>query len=377
MNMSSHTRIVLVGGGSGGHFYPLMSIAAELRSGENPPELYYMGPDPYDMDTLTKHGITFIPCASGKQRRYRSLLNVLDIFKVVWGVLSAIFRLYVVYPDVVISKGSYTSVPIVLAAAFLRIPIVVHESDTRPGRANALAARFARHVAISFEDARPYFKNPAVTLTGIPMRKELLQSQRSHIKDLLGIESDLPVILVLGGSQGAERINELILDSLDELLLRYIVIHQTGKSHFDLTVLSARELITDNTLLERYRPVAFFNEPELLNDIYHAASLIVSRAGSTSIYEIAVHGKPSILIPIPETISHDQRTNAYAYARSGAATVIEEANLTDSLLTSEIDRIMANPEVQREMSDKALGFAPLNGAQAVADMARAIAQEHS
>ncbi len=375
--MSSHTRIMLVGGGSGGHFYPLMSIARELGDSAPSSELYYIGPDPYDDEMLQAHGITFVYCPAGKQRRYSSFLNYLDFFKVIWGSLIALIRLYILYPDVIISKGSYTSVPIILAAAFLHIPIIVHESDTRPGKANALAARFAHNVAISFEDARAYFKNKNVTLTGIPMRRELVAPQQSDAKTLLGIDSDMPIILVLGGSQGAERINQLILDSLDELLERYTIIHQTGKAHFDLTVLSARELISDDVLLERYRPIAFFDNPVVLNDVYHCASLVVSRAGSTSIYEIAAHGKPSILIPIPETISHDQRTNAYAYARTGAATVLEEANLTDSLLTSEIDRIMGNPTDAATMSQKALDFAPLNGATAVAEMAHTIVEEHN
>ncbi len=375
--MSSRARIMLVGGGSGGHFYPLMSIARELLDTDPSPDLYYMGPDPYNEAVLRAHSITFVPCVAGKQRRYKSILNFFDFFKVLWGSLVALVRLYVIYPDVIISKGSYTSVPIILAAAFLRIPIIVHESDTRPGRANALAARFARYVAISFEDAHPYFKNKNVTLTGIPMRRELIAPAQNDVRALLGIDANLPIILVLGGSQGAERINQLILDSLDELLTEYTIIHQTGKSDFDLTVLSARELISDDTLLARYRPMAFFDNPEVFNDVYHCASIIVSRAGSTSIYEIAAHGKPSILIPIPESISHDQRTNAYAYARTGAATVLEESNLTDSLLTSEIDRIMKNSETLTIMSQKALAFAPLNGARAVADMALAILSEHT
>jgi UDP-N-acetylglucosamine--N-acetylmuramyl-(pentapeptide) pyrophosphoryl-undecaprenol N-acetylglucosamine transferase len=375
--MSSHTRIVLVGGGSGGHFYPLMSVARELRDTSNPPELYYIGPDPYNLEELQKLSISFIACPAGKLRRYTSVLNFVDAFRTFWGSLVAFLRLYFLYPDVIISKGSYTSVPVILAAAFLKIPIIVHESDTRPGKANALAARFARYVAISFEDVRSYFKNEHIEFTGIPMRRELTTPKQHDAKELLGLDPDTPIILILGGSQGAERINQLILDSLDELLPSYTIIHQTGKAHFDIAVLGARELITNDTLLRRYRPVAFFEDPVVLNDVYHSASVIVSRAGSTSIYEIAAHGKPSILIPIPETISHDQRTNAYAYARTGAASVLEEANLTDNLLTSEIDRIMKNADLLRSMAESATAFVPKNGAKAIANMAMEIAAEHT
>ncbi len=373
--MNTYARFVLVGGGSGGHFYPLISIATELRR-EGVESLYYMGPDPYDYGILQSLGIHFVSCPAGKQRRYRSFLNVLDMFKAFWGIFVAIGKLYKIYPDVIITKGGFTSVPIILAGVLLRIPIVVHESDTRPGKANALAAKFARFVAISFEEARPYFKHTNVVLTGIPMRDELVAPPSENAYETLGLDPAFPVILVLGGSQGAERINELILGSLGKLLGEYTIVHQTGKKHFELAVLTARELIHDDTLLNRYRPVAFFDDPSILNDAYHMASLIISRAGSTSIYEIAQHGKPSLLIPIPESISHDQRTNAFAYAHAGAALVLEEANLTQNLLSSEIDRIMKNPVILTEMALKAQAFAPQNGGRAIADMALKIASEH-
>jgi UDP-N-acetylglucosamine--N-acetylmuramyl-(pentapeptide) pyrophosphoryl-undecaprenol N-acetylglucosamine transferase len=336
-----------------------------------------MGPDPYDMDALLREKITFVSCPAGKQRRYASFLNIIDTFKVLMGVITALFKLYVLYPDVIVTKGGYTSVPVVLSAAFLHIPLVIHESDTRPGRANVLAAKFTRHIAISFEDARTYFAHHDVVFTGIPMRAELLKEPTEDPRALVGVDPTYPTILVLGGSQGAERINNLILESLNTLLPYYNVIHQTGKTNFALTTLSARELITDDTLLSRYRPVAFLDDPATLNMVYHAASLIISRAGTGTIYEIATHGKPAILIPIPEAISHDQRTNAFVYARSGAAVVIEESNLEDSLLIAEIDRIMKNSALYTEMVEKARGFVPKNGAELLGNLVREVALSHS
>lgn len=374
-NIPSAARIVLVGGGSGGHFYPLMSIAGALRK-RGVRSLYYMGPDPYNAPLLTFMQISYVHCPAGKQRRYASFLNVLDLFRTLGGVLVATWRLFVIYPDVIITKGGFTSVPIVLAAAFLRIPLVVHESDTRPGRANVLASRFARVIAISFEEVRSLFKHPSIHFTGIPLREELTGPPSKDPYGSLGIDPALPVLLFLGGSQGAERLNELILQALPSLLTKYNVIHQTGKAHFDLTVLSARELIHDDTLLSHYRPLAFIDDPYVLNDLYHIASLVISRAGSTTIYEIAHHGKPSLLIPIPETISHDQRTNAYAYAGKGAALVLEETDLTSNLLSFEIDRIMTNPILLTDMALKAQAFSPQNGSNAVAEMALQIAAEH-
>ncbi len=373
--MNDRARFVLVGGGSGGHFYPLIAIASALQK-KGVSSLYYMGPEPYDAPLLTFMRITFVSCPAGKQRRYASFQNVLDIFKTGAGILVALVKLFWIYPDAVISKGGYASVPVIIAAVLLRIPIIVHESDTRPGRANLLGAKFARYVAISFEEVRSFFNHPNITLTGIPMREELLGPPSIDPHTTLGLDPALPIILILGGSQGAERINDLILQSLSRLLPYYTIIHQTGKRHFDLITLSAREFIHDDVLLSRYRPIPFIEDPRLLNDLYHISSLIISRAGSTTIFEIAEHGKPSIIIPIPEDISHDQRTNAYAYAEKGASLIIEETNLSSNLLTSEINRMMGNQILLTDMALKAQAFSPQNGGHALADMALSISKEH-
>ncbi len=375
--MDSEIRILLVGGGSGGHFYPLMSIAEKLRVHPTRPALYYMGPDVYDRDALTARQISFIYCPAGKRRKYTSFRNILDVFKTLWGTFIALVELYKLYPDVIVSKGSYTSVPVILAGAFLNIPIVVHESDTRLGSANKLASYVARHIAISFEEIIPFLNGKKnVTLTGIPIREELLVPATDNVREALGISNSLPIIFVLGGSQGAERLNELILSTLDTLLPSYNIVHQTGRDNFDVTVLSARELIHDTELLTHYRPVAFFADARVMNDVYHAASLIISRAGTGTIYEIAVHGKPSILIPIPESISHDQKTNAYAYAHSGAASVLEETNLRDNLLTAEIDRIIKNVDIYIPMAETAEKFAARNAAENIAQIIISLAQTH-
>ncbi|HEU4677386.1 MAG TPA: glycosyltransferase, partial [Candidatus Paceibacterota bacterium] len=178
-----------------------------------------------------------------------------------------------------------------------------------------------------------------------------------------------------GGSQGAERVNQLILDSLDELLPDYTIVHQTGKANFEVTRLSAETLITNESLKAYYRPTPFL-DAATLNDVYGTADIIVSRAGSTSIYEIALHGKPAILIPIPEEISHDQRSNAYAYARAGAAVVLEEANVSDALLRAEIDRIMQDKQLYDEMAADAREFALPDSALKISALVMEVAREH-
>ncbi len=376
----SEKRIICVGGGSGGHFYPLMAVVAELKNHAAhaglPLQTYYMGPDPYDQSALAALGVTFVSCPAGKQRRYASVLNVLDLFKTGFGFIVALCKIFVIYPDVIMSKGGYTSVPVVLAAWFFNIPIVIHESDARPGKANVLAAKHARLIAVSYPDTLSTFPQSKTVLTGIPIRPELLVAPEPRGDSRPLSERDLPRLLILGGSQGAERINSLILESLDELLPRFTILHQTGTSHFDNVKRSAETLIADPSLRSRYSPVAFLNVGDLSRAL-HESTIVISRAGSGTIYEIAAHGKPSIIIPIPEEISHDQRSNAYAYARTGAAIVIEEENLEDSLLIAETDRIMGDPTLYASMGKAAAAFVEYHAAEKIATELITIMNEHS
>lgn len=370
-------KIVLVGGGSGGHFYPLIAVAeqvADYKKRGLGVEMYYMGTEAYNQADLDANGISFIYCPSGKRRKYFSLLNYLDVFKVIYGFFVAVHKLYLLYPDVVFSKGSYTSVPVTLAAWVLRIPVVVHESDTRPGSANKLASRFARYVAISFEEVAQYFPQDKIGLTGIPLRKAFVEKIDNSIGEL-GLPSEKPLIFVTGGSFGAQRLNSLILESLNELLPLYVILHQTGEAHAKEVQSYASTIINDTQLLSRYFVKGSLSAHEM-NLAETAASLIISRAGTGSIYEIAQKGKPAILIPIPEAISHDQKTNAYAYARTGGASVLEEGNLTDGLLASEISRIMENQEVYDSMQKSALAFGHTDASLKIADTLIGIAQEH-
>lgn len=370
-------RIVLVGGGSGGHFYPLIALAQHIRLHteiSNEISLYYFGPNPYNLEDLKKYDVSFVYCPAGKRRRYFSLLNWLDAFKTFGGIFVAIWKLYVIYPDVIFSKGGYTSVPVTLAAWFLRIPVVIHESDAKPGAANILAGKFARYIAITYDDAAQYFNPERTALTGIPIRTELIE----RVPDAavrLGIPTDRPILLVTGGSLGAERINLLILESLKTLLPHFTILHQTGTDWADKVKGLAIAMYPNDGDLSHYFVKGTLTASEM-NLAQNAASLIISRAGSGSIQEIAYHQKPSILIPIPEDISHDQRTNAYAYARMGAAHVLEEGNLTDSLLTNDILNILNNQDQYRVMAEAAGRFYVGDAAEKVLKILIKIANEH-
>lgn len=371
-------HIMLVGGGTGGHFYPLMAVAERINmyaeKNEEKVKLFYIGPEKYNEAELVQNNIKFVYCPAGKRRKYKSSKNFFDFFKNIKGFFVAVRKLYWIYPDVVLSKGSYTSVPVVMAAAVLRIPIVVHESDSKPGSANKLAAKFAKYIGISFVACADYFPKQKTALIGVPLRNAFLQPAQNPHQEL-GIPSDRPVIFVTGGSMGAVRVNDLILNSLDDLLPYYTIVHQTGADNESTVEASAANLISDKSLLERYfiRGSMTGQEMDLAQS---AATLIVSRAGAGTIFEIARKGTPSILIPIPEEISHDQLNNAYEYARTGAAFVLEEKNLVDDLLSQEIKRIIGDEQRYRNMSIAAKQFAKDDAAEQLAAVVITIANDH-
>lgn len=376
-------KIVFTGGGTGGHFYPIVAIAeamADLVREEHliAPELYYLAPEPFDEKTLFENGVAFIKIPAGKLRRYASLRNIIDPFVTLFGIARAAVVLFRLYPDAVVSKGGYGSVPTVIAAWLLRIPIIVHESDAKPGRANLLGARFANKIAISFEQAAAFFPKKVqhkIARTGIPVRKALLRVESEGAKQYLGLERDVPTVLILGGSQGASRINEAVLTAVPDLVSFANVIHQTGRAHFDTVKGVASVVLGKNPHAGRYHPINYMSETSLQRAA-GAADVVVSRAGANSIAEIGLWRKPAILIPIPESISHDQRSNAYAYAETGAAVVIEENNLTPHLLVSEIRRLMMDSTVAEQMKKAAVGFIDPDAARIIAREVLAIALSH-
>jgi len=377
-------KIVFTGGATGGHFTPLIAIAeaiSELAREQRviEPEYYFIAPSPYDPQALFENRIAFIKCPAGKMRRYHSFANFTDLFKTGWGVLRALVTLFRLYPDVVISKGGYGSVPVTLAANILRIPIIVHESDAKPGRANLLAARHAYRIAISYESSRAYFPKKVqdrIALTGIPIRTELMfAGNEPGAKEELGLDAAVPTVLILGGSSGAKNINDVVVQALPELVSSVNIIHQTGKALFDEVQTVAHVALTGNPDAHRYHAFAYLNVTSMRRAV-SACDLIVSRAGATAIAEIALWKKPSLLIPIPEDVSHDQRTNAYAYAHSGGAFVLEEANLTPHVLTSEILRITSNAELSAQMAEAGAAFGTTGAARLIGEEALNLALSH-
>jgi UDP-N-acetylglucosamine--N-acetylmuramyl-(pentapeptide) pyrophosphoryl-undecaprenol N-acetylglucosamine transferase len=372
-------RILFTGGGTGGHFYPIISIAEELNDLVKEKriigaELFYMSHSPYDSGVLFEHGITYKRNTAGKLRRYFSVQNFFDLFKTAWGILLSIVELYRIYPDVVFGKGGFASFPALFAARILRIPVVIHESDTVPGRVNLWAGKFATRIAVSYKEAAKYFPHGAVAYTGHPVRKDISQPITEGAREFLDLEEGVPVILILGGSQGAEAINDVVLEGLKNLVEKYQVIHQTGKRNLPEVKATAEAVLFDSAHKNRYKAFDYLN-PLALRMAAGVSTIVLSRAGST-IFEIASWGVASIIVPITKSNGNHQKENAFAYARAGACSVIEENNLTPNILLSEVNHILSSPEVADKMRESAKAFYRPEAARLVGEEILKIALGH-
>jgi len=373
-------KVLFTGGGlTGGHFYPIIAIAQELNKIAEKEhlaslELYFMSDRAYNEKALSTAGITFLKVKTGKARRYFSILNIVDFFKTIIAIPIAIVRVFLLYPDIVVGKGGYASVPALFAARLLRIPVMIHESDSVPGRANKWAAKFAKKIAISYPEAANYFPKEKVALTGNPIRNDILTPTKDGAYELLNLEKDVPVILVLGGSQGAQIINDVILQAVPLIIGKYQIIHQVGTRNLKEMKNLTKVVVGDKEHKERYKIFGYLDN-QAMKMSAGVADLIISRAGST-IFEIAAWGIPSIMVPITETNGDHQKKNAYSYARAGAAEVIEEKNLTPHLLASEINRLMDNTQKRDEMSHAAKEFSKVDAAEKIAEQIMKVLFKH-
>jgi len=373
-------KILFTGGGSGGHFYPIIAVAEKLKKliiAEKivSAELYYMSTEPYDERLLATNGIKFERVTAGKRRAYFSIQNFFDLFITAWGVLKAIFKIFFLYPDVIFGKGGYASFPVLFAARIFRIPVIIHESDSVPGRVNAWAGKFAQKIAVSYAEATQFFPAERVALTGNPIREEVLLPTNKDAWKELGLDPNIPVVLVLGGSQGARNINSQMETLAPRLVEKYQVIHQAGDANTEEVKTTVEGLLGQNPNAGRYHVYGYLdNETMRLASL--VATIVVSRAGS-AIFEIAAWGVPAILIPIANHIGDHQRKNAFAYARAGGAVVIEEANLGPNILMAEIDSLIGDSAKRLGMKEKAKLFARTDAAELIAEQLIAVVLRHN
>jgi UDP-N-acetylglucosamine--N-acetylmuramyl-(pentapeptide) pyrophosphoryl-undecaprenol N-acetylglucosamine transferase len=345
-------RILFTGGGTGGHIFPIIAIRsafAEATANGEGFEFYYLGSDSFARENLRDIKAKFI--SAGKFRRYFDPLFLIELTKTIIGIIQSFWHLFRWMPDVVFSKGGYGSFPVVFVAWIYRIPIVIHDSDAVPGLANKKMAKFAKRIILSFENSKKYFKakhQNKIIVIGNPVRKGLLDGDKNKARELFQIQTNKPIILILGGSQGAQKINEIITNFLPRILEIAEVIHACGQNNFTE--------LRKNTLESPDYHLYPFLDAEQLKNAYAAADLIINRAGAGSVFEIATLGKPSILIPLPSAAADHQRENAFEFSKISGAIVLDQENLTPNILLEQISNLLSNPQKLSEMSQKAKSF---------------------
>jgi UDP-N-acetylglucosamine--N-acetylmuramyl-(pentapeptide) pyrophosphoryl-undecaprenol N-acetylglucosamine transferase len=352
--------IAFTGGGTGGHIYPGLAVAAALKE-LLPCRIFWIGSAAgMDRSIVEEAGFEFFGVPSGKLRRYFSLKNISDILKINAGFWAARRILKKERPALLFSKGGFVSVPPCAAAASLGIPVFTHESDYSPGLATRINSRFARRIFTAYEDTASFFA-PAfrerVVTAGNPVRPGFRNADAALGRSFLGLGPEERILLVLGGSQGAREINELVRECLPTLTKYYTVVHQTGPNQG-----------WDVPASERYLPYAYIREE--MPQVLAAAELVLGRSGAGTVWEAAVAGKPMALIPLRGSGTRgDQVENARVFEKAGAAVVIggaEDLKETASALARAVAELAENAELRNAMAASSARMGNRDGAALIA-----------
>ncbi|WP_346664163.1 undecaprenyldiphospho-muramoylpentapeptide beta-N-acetylglucosaminyltransferase [uncultured Merdimonas sp.] len=325
-------RIILTGGGTAGHVTPNIALLPRLR--ELGYDIHYIGSyNGIEKELIEQFGIPYHGISSGKLRRYFSVQNFTDPFRVLKGLGEAKRLIKILKPDVIFSKGGFVSVPVVMAGKRRHVPVIIHESDMTPGLANKLALPSATKVCCNFPETLSYLPEGKAVLTGSPIRQELLSGDKYKALEFLHFTSDKPVILVIGGSLGSVAVNEAVRSVLPELLKSFQVVHLCGKGKIDHSL----------DQLEGYAQYEYIKEE--LKDLFALTDLVISRAGANAICELLALHKPNLLIPLPASQSRgDQILNARSFEKQGYSMVLEEESLTSEVLLAAIRKLYDNRE---------------------------------
>jgi UDP-N-acetylglucosamine--N-acetylmuramyl-(pentapeptide) pyrophosphoryl-undecaprenol N-acetylglucosamine transferase len=336
----SNKKIIMTGGGTAGHVTPNIALMPKLK--ELGYEIQYIGTENgIERKLIEEEKIKYHTISSGKLRRYFDVKNFTDPFKVIKGVFEAKSIIKKEKPDIVFSKGGFVSVPVVLGAYFNRIPVIIHESDITPGLANKISMPYATKICVTFEEAMEHVNKKKAVLTGSPIRGELSRGSRIKAKEFCKFKDDKPVILVTGGSLGSRIINECVRESLNDLLKTFNVIHLCGKGNMDKSL----------NVVKGYAQFEYIKEE--LSDLMQLADIVISRAGSNTIFELLALKKPNILIPLSAKASRgDQILNANSFSKAGYSKIIEEENLNALNLLENIQEVNRNKATYIENMSK-------------------------
>ncbi|MDD5547951.1 MAG: UDP-N-acetylglucosamine--N-acetylmuramyl-(pentapeptide) pyrophosphoryl-undecaprenol N-acetylglucosamine transferase [Candidatus Pacebacteria bacterium] len=373
--MKKRVKILLTGGGSGGHVYPLLAVAEKMGkiAIENGLvlDVRYFGARDFYSQVLEEGGIKISTVISSKIRRYFSLKNLLEPFRILLGLFQALWKIYWYMPDAAFSKGGPGALPVLLACKFYMIPIIIHESDSIPGLTNVISGKLAKRVFLGFKSAEEYFSKKDVSVVGNPVKaiitnQEVSEEYEKEAKSYFGLNPSEPVLLVMGGSQGATRINDFILENLSDLLVKFQILHQVGAANYESYKNEYSFLSKDWSDIQksRYQFHGFFDKD--LDKAYAAADMVLARAGAGTIFELAYMGRPSILVPLPEAANNHQFENARQYSEIGAAIVIEQENFKENIVVEQIIKLLGNKEILKKMGEAAKTFYIPNTAEIIA-----------
>ena len=327
----ANKTIVFTGGGSAGHVTPNLAIINELGTDWT---IHYVGSkNGIEKELIRKINIPYYGISSGKLRRYIDFENFVDLFRVMKGCMEARKILKKLKPDLVFSKGGFVSVPVIIAAKSLGIPIFIHESDITPGLANKISQRFATKIFTSFEETKKFFPEKKTMVIGSPIRREVLNGSREKGRKFLGYHSELPILTIMGGSLGARKINEAVRESLKQLTQNYQIVHLCGKGNID----------TNFSNVPGYRQFEYVHEE--LPDILTATDLVITRGGSNAIFEFLTLNIPMLIIPLSLQQSRgDQILNAKAFEEKGYSLTLKEENLTSESLVKNLESVQKKSE---------------------------------
>jgi len=341
-------RILLSGGGTMGPVSPLIAVYQKLKAQKPDTEFLFVGTkNGPEKKVIESYKIDFKAISSGKFRRYFSLRNLLDPFKIIAGFFQSILILKKFKPNAIVIAGGFVGVPVSLAANILHIPVLVHQQDILAGLSNKLMANTAKAITVSFEVSVKDFFPDKTFLTGNPVREEIYTCDMAHSRDFLNLRDDMPTLLVLGGGTGAQFINDLVKQSLAELLQFCQVVHIAGHGK------------TNDVKAENYHQFEFLNNE--MQEALCAADLVVSRAGLSTLSELIILAKPTILIPIP---GH-QEVNAGYFAKNNAAQVLSQESVNNSIFAETIRGLIFSKAEKENLSRNIVKMMSRDGAENV------------
>ena len=322
-------RIILTGGGTAGHVTPNIALLPRLK--ELNYDIHYIGSyNGIEKELIEQFGIPYHGISTGKLRRYFSVQNFTDPFRVLKGFSEANRLIKQLKPDVIFSKGGFVSVPVVIAGKKNHVPVIIHESDMTPGLANKICMRTAKKICCNFPETVKLLPADKAVLTGTPIRRELLNGSRDAGFAFTGLSDDKPILLMMGGSTGSRAVNAGLRSALPQLLKEFHVIHLCGKGNLDSTLAQPGYI--------QYEYIS-----DELKDLFAISDIVLSRAGANAICELLALKKPNILVPLPAAVSRgDQILNANSFKKQGFSYVLEEEKLNADTLMAAVHEVYNN-----------------------------------